>query len=45
MANNRGRNSRGKSNRRLASADEKTRKRVAREGGIASGVARRNNKS
>ena len=39
--NNRGANNRGKSNRGLASADERTRQRVAREGGIASGKARR----
>lgn len=39
--NNRGGGNRGKSRRGLASADERTRQRVAREGGIASGAARR----
>jgi hypothetical protein len=45
MPNNRnnGGGNRGKSKRGLASADERTRQRVAREGGLASGEARRNN--
>lgn len=40
---NRGSNGSRKSNRGLASASERTRKRVAREGGLASGESRRNN--
>jgi hypothetical protein len=37
-------NSRGKSQRGLAAASQKTRERVSREGGKASGEARRNSK-